>query len=280
MFKCRDFNKMKAIIIHLAGNKEFGHKFLVNEQFWESVAEIINVLQSAYKFTVEMQSIGYGLADFYIGWLRVQKNLRRHLNEHTQLDLAAKLMQHMENRSSSLFKTPLLLCSVYMDPRMMFTLTTEQKAEAAMSMVQIYQRSIDTNRTVQQHQVNDTLDEIREEYASQQIQNQGNTQHLFQALADYETEAAFDIHQPVMNFWIENSHKYPLLRPLADILHAVPSNQCCTERGFSGLSYIRSKFRMCMQPQNVSNVLMVRLNKDIFYTLRKERVQHILDKVI
>lgn len=72
---------------------------------------------------------------------------------------------------------------------------------------------------IQQHQVNDTLDEIRAEYASQQ-----NIR---------KPMAAYNIHKPIMIFWIENSQKYPLLRPLADILHAVPSNQCCTERGFS-----------------------------------------------
>lgn len=264
--------KLKEYITKLADNEEFGYKFQVDERFWSDIEEIITVLEPAYKFTVEMQKVGYGLADFYIGWLRVKKNLRRH---SAHFDLAAKLIQHMEKRSKSLFETPLLLCSVYMDPRMMFTLNAEQKAEAAMNLVKIYKRMVDTNQAVHQHQVNDTLDEIREDF--QQDQNQGNSDHLIQALSLYETEPATDIHEPVMKFWIENSQKYPLLRQLADILHAVPSNQCCTERGFSGLSYIRSKFRMCMRPQNVSNVLMIRLNQDVYYTLREERVQKILD---
>lgn len=260
----------------MASNKEFGHKIDVSEQFWTKVNEIVAVLESAYKFTVEMQKVGYGLADFYIGWLRVKKNLRRHLNERTELDLAAKLIEHMDRRSSSLFKTPLLLCTVYLDPRMMFTLSAEQKAEAAMKLVDIHKRITDANHMVQQDQLHDTLDEIRDEYVSQQTQNRGSADYLFQALAMYETEPAYDIHEPVMKFWIENSHKYPLLRPLADILHAVPSNQCCTERGFSGLSYIRSKFRRSMRPQNVSNVLMIRLNKDVYYNLRQEQIQKIL----
>lgn len=226
-----------------------------------------------------MQKVGYGLADFYIGWLRVKRNLCRHLNSGSGLDLAAKLIEHMDRRSGSLFKTPLLLCAVYLDPRMMITLNAEQKAEAAMNLVDIYKRITDAknSQTGQQQQLNDTLDEIRNEYVSEQTQSRGNTEQLFQALSIYETEAAYDIHEPVMKFWIENAHKYPLLRSFADILHAVPSNQCCTERGFSGLSYIRSKFRMSMQPKNVSNVLMIRLNKDVYFTLRKERVSKILN---
>lgn len=185
----------------------------------------------------------------------------------------------MQNRSSSLFASPLFLCSVYMDPRMMCTLSADQKAEAALRLIDIYKRVMDANQTHQQQRANDTLDEIRDGYVAQQNQNQGDAEQLIRVLSMYETEAAYDIHEPVMKFWIENSHKYPMLRPLADVLHAVPSNQCCTERGFSGLSYIRSKFRMCMRPENVSNVLMVRLNEDVYRTLRLERVERILSEV-
>lgn len=68
---------MKSIIIQLANYKEFGPKFETTEAFWNEVDEIIDVLQSDYDFTINMQKIGYGLSDFYIGWLRVKKNLER-----------------------------------------------------------------------------------------------------------------------------------------------------------------------------------------------------------
>lgn len=267
------------MINQLATNKEFGHKFDTNEQFWNEIDEIITVLESAYKFTKDMQTVGYGLADFYIGWLRVKKNLGRHLQSSSGLDLAAKLIEHMDRRSGSLFKTPLFLCAVYLDPRMMMTLKVEQKAEAAMNLVEMYKRITDAKnqQSMQQQRMNDTLDEIRNDLVSEQGPCRANTDILLQSLAAYESEAAYNIHEPVMKFWVENSHKYPVLRTFADILHAVPSNQCCTERGFSGLSYIRSKLRMSMKPKNVSNVLMIRLNKDVFYTLRNERVQKILN---
>lgn len=71
---------MKNVITQLVTNKEFGHKFAVNERFWTEIDEIVTILEPAYKFTVEMQKVGYGLADFYIGWLRVKINLGRHLD--------------------------------------------------------------------------------------------------------------------------------------------------------------------------------------------------------
>lgn len=71
---------MKSIIIQLANFKEFGAKFDTTDAFWDELDEIISVLQSSYDFTINMQKIGYGLSDFYIGWLRVKKNLERFLN--------------------------------------------------------------------------------------------------------------------------------------------------------------------------------------------------------
>lgn len=64
----------------LADCNEFGWKFETTDAFWEEINEIIAVLQSSYDLTISMQKVGYGLADFYIGWLRVKKNLERFVN--------------------------------------------------------------------------------------------------------------------------------------------------------------------------------------------------------
>lgn len=68
---------MKSVIIQLAECNEFGSKFETNDVFWSDIDEIIAVLQSGYDLTINMQKVGYGLSDFYIGWLRVKKNLER-----------------------------------------------------------------------------------------------------------------------------------------------------------------------------------------------------------
>lgn len=268
---------MKDTISRLAGNDEFGYKFETSETFWKAVEEIVEVLASSYDLTIEMQAVGYGLSNLYIGWLRVQKRLQRIIINKPQFDLAQKLIENMELRAKSLFKSPLFLCSVYLDPRINFKLTDEQRASGAMGLVKIFERE-ETSQLLakKENRVNDTLDEIQDEYHSQQNEDQNSSSRLLKEMSLFETEKPFDIKAEVMQFWTENSHKYPLLRPLADILHAVPSNQCRTEAAFSSLSYIRNRYRMAMHSKNISNVLMVRLNKDIYYELRNERVQKIL----
>lgn len=191
-----------------------------------------------------------------------------------QFNLAKNLLTAMDRRAPCLFRSPLFLCSVYLDPRIMFTLTSDQKLTAAMDLIKRHERIIETNTKTTNCEVNDTLDEIQLEY--QHNEQQSNSDRLVQVMTQYESEKPYNIKEPVMKFWQENEGEYRLLRSLANIIHAVPSNQCCTERAFSSLSYIRNKYRMSLSPQNLSNVLMIRLNKDVFYSLREERVGQIL----
>lgn len=263
---------MKSVIIQLADCDEFGYKFQVDDEFWTEVQEIVTVLQPGYDMTIEMQRVGYGLSDFYISWLRVKKNLERIINGEPRFNLARNLIENMDKRAPSLFNVPLFLCAVYLDPQIMFSLSASQKAEAAMDLIKLHERFYGSKNTNQG--MDNTLDEIANDLDSQDVQSDKNNLHV--EIVAYQSEKRCDIRQPVMSFWTQNEHKFPLLRPLADILHAIPSNQCCTERGFSSLSYIRSKLRMSMSPRNVSNVLMVRLNKDIYYALREQRVRQIL----
>lgn len=261
--------KIKPLIAQLSQFREFGEQFMVDDEFWEHLDEIISVLKSPYNATTDMQRIGYGLSDFYISWIRITMNLRRIENGQHKFDLATKLREKMEIRAPSLFKTPLMLCAVYLDPRIMFKLTDEQKSTAAMSLITVYERITKTGQSNEEGRANDTLDEIQQEYHAQNNLEQSNTERLLQEMSVYENEKPYDIRATVMDFWDKNLEKYKLLRPLTDIIHAVPSNQSCVERSFSSFSYIRSA-------ENLSNVLMVRLNKDLFYLEREEKIKKIL----
>lgn len=271
---------MKNLVTELAKCKEFGRKFIVDEDFWNDIQEIISVLKPAYIFTKEMQRPGYGLADFYIGWIRVTINLTRIRNNEPKFDLASILLENMKERALHVLHSPLMLCAVYLDPRIMFKLSDDQKAKAATDLLKIHERMTDMARNSNERECNlhDTLDEIQDDYHTEHNDSQYNSQIMLQMLSIYETEKPYDIRAPVMQFWFENKIKYELIRPIADLVHAVPSNQCTTESAFSSLSYIRSKHRMSMSPRNLSNVLMVRLNKEVFHAMRQEYVQKILDK--
>lgn len=249
---------------------------MVDEEFWFQLEEIVTVLKAPYNATISMQQIGYGLSDFYISWIRITKNLSRIECSNPKFDLAKKLKDKMELRVPSLFKTLLMLCAIYLDPRIMFKLTDEQKATAAINLVKLHERLTKTGESDDANNVNDTLDEIQQDYHEQNDWEPSSSNQSIQEISVYENEKPNEIRASVMDFWDKNRDKYHLLRILADVLHAVPSNQSSVESSFSSFSYIRNKYRMSKSANNLSNVLMVRLNKDVFYKEREEQIQRIL----
>lgn len=68
----------------------------------------------------------------------------------------------MDRWAPSLLNSPLLLCSVYLDPRIMLSLSDDQKAKAAIDSCTIHERIKSSKR--EKESVNNTLDEIQQEY--------------------------------------------------------------------------------------------------------------------
>lgn len=251
----------------------------ISDVFWQRVSELTSMLKSAYEATINMQKVGYGMSDLFISWLRIGKNLERLQNQENYFNLATKLREKMDEREPSLFRNSLMVCSIYLDPRIMFKLNSSQKSLATASLMKVFDRISEMKQTEHRNDVaNDTLDEIQGEFLSRIDEFPNNSRiPLMQQFEMYERVRASDIRAPVMTFWQANKDTYPLLYQLAEVLHAVPSNQCGTERSFSSFSYVRSSHRMSMSPKNLSNLLMIRLNKDIFQQQKEIQINKILD---
>lgn len=270
--------EIKPIIEKLSENNEFGEKFLVSPGFWHKAVEIIEVLKVLYIATVESQKVGYSLSDFYISWLRIRKGLQR-CHQSATLNFCSTLLSTLEDRTSTLLNTPLMLCSIYLDPRINFKLNLSQKRNAALSLKEMYTRLEKLLWPSDCNVINDTLDEIcAEDCRNSNEQRDINETVFISALSDFENEKPSDIHASVMSFWSIHGNKYPKIKPLAEILHSIPANQCCVERSFSGFSYIRSVHRKSMGAKNMKNVLLVRLNKDLYYQYRKETIENIKNR--
>lgn len=280
--------KLKSIIIELSTDREFGDKFETTEDFWDKGAEILKVLKPIYIVTKEMQKVGYGLCDFYISWLRLQKNLDRFHAEETLLNLTYELERALEKRKSEVLDTPMMLAAIYLDPRVKFKLNATQKECAMLYLKQLNTRNqqLASNRDEVQAEnetflANNTLDELNEEFNSAQMYEidddpVSDTNLLMIAFAEYEKVKHVDFKNTVMNFWRIHKNDFPLIYPLACIVHAIPASQCLEERHFSSFSYIRNSKRCTLGAENVQNILTVRLNKELFYKEKQMDLENIV----
>lgn len=269
---------MRGVIEQLSTNREFGRQFHTNDEFWENVNEIIQTLKPIYIATKDMQNIGYGLADFYVSLLRIEKNLCRAAAIDT-LNLATHLIQELNSRKADLLQTPSMISAIYLDPRIKFKLTSQEKELAKLHLLKLYKRieEIKTNGSEISDDQNNTLDELNEEYAIAQSNFDIDTSCLLQSLAKYEAVPRANLKDAIMDFWNSNKEQFPLIYRLACIIHAIPAGQCFEERNFSSFSYIRNAKRTKLNPTNVKNILTVRLNKEIFYANKQKKISNILN---
>lgn len=278
-FQIFDFEKIKHVILELAKEREFGRKFQTNDCFWQQIDEIITTLKPLYIATRAMQNVGYGLTDFFISWMRIEKNLIRLNANDTQLNLGKVLLNELNARKADLFDTPYMLAAIYLDPRVKFKLNNAQKECAILHLKKLHIRikllEIKENEIEDQH--HNTLDELNAEYAATHIaEEQIDTSHLVMSLGNYDAVQHVDFKCDVMNFWQQHQQEFPLIYPLACIVHAIPAGQSFEERNFSSFSLMRSARRMRLSAQNVKNILMIRLNKELFYKYKQKQLDEII----
>lgn len=278
IFQLEGFVKLKPVIIELATNREFGHKFETDEDMWEKINEILVVLKPVYIATKDMQKVGYGLADFCISWLRINKNLERVNAEGSLLDLATKLTEALAARKAEVFDTPLMLAAIYLDPRIKHQLSATQKECATLCLKTILGRlQIKPNETANDLQDN-TLDELNAEFAMQLETDEEPVEDLIVSLATYDLVKRVDLKRNVMDFWREHKEKFPLLYSIACIIHAIPAGQCLEERNFSSFSYVKNSRRTSLKAENLQNILTIRLNKELFYEEKQKEINQILSQ--
>lgn len=233
-----------------------------------------------------MQVKGYGLADFYISWLRMKRSLGRIANG--QLNIADKLIEKMEERETTLLETPTMITAMYLDPRIKHRLnretTSKELAKISVEKIHLRMNNLDKGPNQVNAPANDTLDELNAE-AMDDMSNETTTlteresnillSSLRESMTKYDAVNPTDIKSNVFDFWKERKAEFPLLYGVACIVHAVPAGQCSVERDFSSFTCVRESRRCKLLPKNMSNILMIRLNQDVHEEWKATRILEI-----
>lgn len=222
-----------------------------------------------------MQNVGYGLADFYISWIRMKRSLSRLSN--ARLNLPQRFIEALEEREPLLLDTPTMMIAVYLDPRIKYRLNDIQKECATIAAEKLHIR---LNRIDTQHEMdvspNDTLDEMNAEALGGSTNDNNNTNVLLaplrESICKYDAIKPTDVKSSVFDFWKMRKQEFPLLYELACIVHAVHASQCTVERNFSAFSCVRDCRRCKLLPTNMSNILMIRLNQDSYGEWKSDQI--------
>lgn len=119
--------------------------------------------------------------------------------------------------------------------------------------------------------------QLLDEYLSGEKQNETNSQSGFDNV-DIENELnMFDPEQmssneSIIDYWnsVKSGHKQ--LYELAKCIYAIPPTEVEIERDFSQLNFIYTQRRHNLSEKNLTEILLVHLNKDLFFIVKEEEL--------
>lgn len=251
--------------------------FLLSMDEWDTIENITSVLSHFEKKTTQMQKVSISLSDFFGSWATIKFELSKLGN----IELAQKLLAEMKKREVVLFNNPVLNAAVFLDPRYQQYMPSENKDKAIEFLSRLYRKMESLKRPLfdndepslseSTHEfegfLNTIYDNTNDNNGS--IENNGEQPSseavesidmiLKKFIGTKET-----LKTSIFDYWRNNMHTKPELYSLATVVHSVPPTQTTVERGFSAMALILSHLRTNISDKNLENLLLIRLNRELF----------------
>lgn len=274
--------KMHVIVKNLSRNE------------WKTIEKIIEVFESAYFLTKELQRKTCTLSDFYGLWLRMEISVKKCLTsaqEHTDemedemedeienditFDLPQKMLDAMDGYRGQLLNNPMLLAAVFLDPRFSCYLKVPYKNLAITKLLKVWERI----RSQQNNNVDDSIDDIDEleSYLAESSLGANATEKrkIHDLLESFAQQPAEKAKTSILEYWETHKHLKPELYRLSRVVYCVAPTQAPTERANSALSFVFSRYRSKMDQKMLEDILIIRPNSDLFNWVVEERLSKIL----
>lgn len=280
--------KLKSTVEFFANvEKEKSFKLLLKK--WNSLCEMKEILHLPYLCTVELQNADFTLTDFY-GWLKIMDmKLKKIISDPSKnrTRLATKLLHCLDERKDQLIENPFMQCAIFLDPRFKRDIDGNTvKVQMVKTLLQdiwdlnqsIKQKNIETSPVTDERPSNssDKMEDLYAELDELQMGEVGtdDRNEIAVAVDTYEAIAAglrMKSNESIQSFWDSNKTEIGAqLYEIACIIFAIPPTQASVERSFSALKFLFSDYRYGLSEQRLEDLMIVHLNKDLFYLVRDE----------
>lgn len=264
--------------------------------------EIICILNIPYKATLEFQSSKLTLSDVYGRWTAMTLHLNAYEKKiNFKTGLATKLKNSLHKRKDVLFENPIMSAAIFLDPRYhnVIARDIEKCKEAKDILMKIWNQNIILNTNVQNLNINNVhessasddffieFNEVEEmnaflgrHTAYPQTQN-NNEKNDIEVMIDLFNPPSMEMNQSVLKFWksVKDDDNYKDLYNLAMVVFTVPPTEVQVERDFSSLDHVFTKRRCRLTEERLHDILLLHLNKDLFYAVNENDLNNLIDRI-
>lgn len=246
---------------------------------WEAIENIVTILGPFNKYSKKLQSETVTLSDLYGYWMLLRIKISKKDDE-----LSKQLLIEMNGiYHKTLTENPAVIGAVYLDPRYQRGLGVK-KSLAVTFLSDLYEKiirvetdddvatAVETNDSGKNNG-DGSYDEL-DEYLNACDLAYGTTptndssapnerEKITKILNDFNNKE-LPLTASVLDYWKKHQYTYPELYKLASVIMAIPPTQTTVERIFSALALVLTSHRTRLGDQNLENILLVRLNYDLF----------------
>lgn len=244
---------------------EIGAEYLplqISPQKWAKIELIKSILYEPYKVTMALQRNDYTLSDLFGDWIRMKHNLQK-----LHHPMADSVHQCLVKRENILLKHKLMLSTVYLDSRYNFLLSETEKESAVAQLIVLWARLNQLNPSSDQTNIpvneNDTFAMYLREASKVNELEPATASVIVERLKLFLSRPPVNYTTNIMEYWYNIKAEEPELFQLITLLFSVPATQVSVERCFSSLTYIFNNYRARLNPDILTDVLILRLNYDL-----------------
>lgn len=252
------------------------HNLLLSIDEWTAVEEIKSILVHFAIQTKTMQNIKISLSDFFGGWAKIKFELNKLVNS----ELSRELLAEMKKREPVLFNNQVLNAAVFLDPRYQQYMPSQHRENAIKFLIKLHRKiesikshkdDCETSQSESTHDFDgflstiygDNNTNVPDEITDQQ-QTTDADENIETMLRDYVGTKDALKKMNIFDYWQANITAKAELCKLALIVHSVPPTQTTVERAFSAMALVLSPLRTNLSDKNLENILLIRLNRDLF----------------
>lgn len=263
----------------------------ISDEDWHFIKEYVQVFHPVYRATIRLQNESLTMGDFFFIWLECVMELE----EMTGSELANSMTAAMKKRQEVMFEGKAFLAALYLDPRINYLktdfLTDEQKNVGLEHLLNLWEKikkkqsivapdapvsSTSSGSKMEAMMVKNERAEDMPSCSSapvSRIEEMLRKKHstIDPPKHNMETRLREMILRPrlssmesVIQYYSNLKKTDPMLYSLAQVALAVPCTQVSAERSFSALGLILTDKRMRLSDKNLSNVLFVKQNSELF----------------
>lgn len=262
---------------------------------WSIIKEIERVLSIPFRATLKLQRYDLTMSDVFGIWIEIQIQIEKMLKKKMITNLATNLLTATIERRQLIFKNDIMICAVFLDPRYRSEIVNHKSiadSEYAIEKLvllwnqlnQMGQKDLSvqndmSGNTIDLDSSHDSLNELNDylkrSTAEEHISIIPEENQDIKLLLETFDPEWISAKESVLTYWENAKESNPLLYKLAMAVYAVPPTEVQIERDFSKLDFILTSRRMRLDPKMLEAILLLHLNKDIFFALKKEELNNL-----